>query len=130
MSSLDALIQGDVNRLMLNTFGLTPISYTPQGGVARPINCIVDEAAVEEVFETATDELDYDILAIWVSATDDTNGIVSPAEMGRPGAGDTLVMAGKTYWVRKINNRAVIAGTGMHLLLISSSRAVLPSFGG
>ena len=104
----------------------TPAVYTPQGGAARNINIkITDE--VDEVFETGTADLDFDALTILIAA-DDTTGVAVVSEMGRPGAGDTLVIptnASPTWYVRKIMTRAADSKMGKHRLLITNSQAVL-----
>lgn len=104
----------------------TPAVYTPQSGAARNINIkITDE--VDEVFETGTADLDFDVLTILIAA-DDTTGVAVVSEMGRPGAGDTLVIptnSSPVWYVRKNRTRAADSKMGKHRLLIANSQAVL-----
>lgn len=101
------------------------VSYTPQGGSVRTIAAIMDEE-IDAEFETGTADLDYDVADFHFRADGDVYGIVSVSEAGRGGAGDSFVLNGTTWYVKKKLARPADAATFEHVLRCSTSQAPLP----
>ena len=99
------------------------ISYTPAGASAKTISAVILKDTLKTVFDTGTSVLNYDLMEIYISSRNNTEGQVTVKVRGKDGVagtsnGDSLVISSVTWYVRKLLNSSE---AGMHKLLISTT---------
>lgn len=105
------------------------VSYTPfvpgSGASPRTIPTLMDEQTDAE-FETGTADLDFDIVRFRFRSDNDVTGVMTISEQGRGSVGDSFVLNGTTWYVKKKLTRPNDANTFEHILICSTSKAPLP----
>ena len=110
-------------RLMDRLGETTQATYTPAGGSGRTIDFIVEAGSREDQHDHRA-ELEYKALNVFVSAVNNTDGVVEPKayhfdnDHDQATVGDEMTFEDKTWYVRKVLDRAI---GGYHRLRLTDT---------
>lgn len=123
--SLKATIRADVDRVFLNTNDFAElISYTPAGGIARTIKAIPETQIEIHFMDVGHVDLAFERRAYWISAIDDTKGVITPKLHGKYGdAGGDRVTLTEIGDVRTWLVKQMKTVKHFHLILIVDNAA-------